>query len=337
MGERHKLPIQPPPYHPGPLPPTGGTHGVGAPFSVNSVQAKPVQRGVPSPAGTVIQPIVPTGSAKYTENRSYFVLPGQQRTLYSSPLAKGPRPVELYTKEFDFTDRGKPVYLWTPNVLFLSKQDREENDDLTVEQMTTEFQRQTGRPIPPILLLGKNDCANFATVLSCLINTTPSRREAETREEVQKLTADVGEMMKHTFGFTQECNYHAATVVAKDGRDLVTLEADVSQSLLRPEFHIRRGVIEFVDYNSQDKEQGYRVVVSAAGKESKEKFAKLLKNVASGEYDSSDIGMLLKQSLLLIKTPAKPRRRSGIPIFMVLLLLFAFYLYLTGRLSRSLH
>jgi hypothetical protein len=59
------------------------------------------------------------------------------------------------------------------------------------------------------------------------------------------LQIQVGDMMRHLYVDNPHCKYHAATVVAKDGESLVTLEGHVSKDLMRPEFLIRRGVVGF--------------------------------------------------------------------------------------------
>ncbi|WP_405300184.1 hypothetical protein [Kordia sp.] len=115
--------------------------------------------------------------------------------------------------------------------------------------------------LPKFGIMGKNDCGHFASALQKLIaheepKKTGKRAVSETLDaneptNANKLTMDVGDKMQHNYNeANSNSQHHAATVVAKDGSSLVTLEAHVGKSLKKPQFNIRNGVKGFVADNN---------------------------------------------------------------------------------------
>ena len=278
-----------------------------------------------------MQPVVPTVGAQFTQNGNYFMVPGKPGSLYSRISAAAPKPASLYAQKLDYTSPPprQLVYEWTPNVRFLNRDELNGNDQ-AIELLKSEFRRQTGSEVPSVLILGKNDCSNFATALSSLIGVGATRQEVTTRGELAGLSADVGVMMKHHYPRDAGCEYHAATVVAKDGTDLVTLEAHVSRELMHPEFHIRRGVIGFVDDNSRIRDLGSHVTLQAAPPEPIQRMRAYMTMIKKQELSEEQILTVLRRGLVAIDAPTK-RRWFRVIVYGILLLLIAFLIFRAGR------
>jgi hypothetical protein len=175
-----------------------------------------------------------------------------------------------------------PLNSWKPNVRFLNKVEAmakpvlsqpgaysyktkgwfgsESSATYSVEGLQNEVRNpDTGWDSPPTVgALGANDCNGWATTLQILIadekgNTYARQRGREEKRTVNiqspmttqaDLNMNVGDLMMHIYN-GGPCLYHAATVVAKDGNSLVTLEGHVSKDLSRPQFHIRGGLTDF--------------------------------------------------------------------------------------------
>ncbi len=234
--------------------------------------------------GNVVQRDVDVASALKTENAQYMIVPSDTSVLYSEVDAPEPKPSGLYTRMNDRTS-SKPhrrLYAWIPNVRFLSKEEQQASPseskpgsyEYTTKgsflNTTHRFSlSQLGQQIedppesgqrPTIGALGKNDCYAWADTLQNMMMLTEEMAgravtsTGRTRKNVHvsnpnspaDLRIEVGDMMRHLY-INAKCKYHAATVVAKDGNSLVTLEGHVSKNITKPEFHIRGGVVDFAD------------------------------------------------------------------------------------------
>ncbi len=130
------------------------------------------------------------------------------------------------------------------------------------------FNPQSGLDGPPLIgALGKNDCNIWATTLQHMIaaGKGPANEIANGPKQPRTLnlqspttaaadlSLNVGDLMKHIFEGTSTCRYHAATVAAKDGASLITLEANVDLDLARPQFHIHKGLAGFAAPGIEEK------------------------------------------------------------------------------------
>ncbi len=207
----------------------------------------------------------------------YFVDRHSRQALYGRQDAPDPKPTGLYTKTGEYDDgEGQQLHKWVPNVRFLTLVERDvdidgdklvyrtnsglegEVDLKSLREYVEKVAVREGKP-PTLGVLGKNDCVQFAALLYNLIAQEGldfHEDKERLKESVERYTEKfprikVGQMMKHFFsqkGAT--CNYHGATVVAIDGKALVTLEANVDKpDLTAPEFHIHKGVSAFVRSN----------------------------------------------------------------------------------------
>jgi len=230
--------------------------------------------------GNVVQRDVDVSRALKTENGLYMVLPGDKSILYSDRKAPDLKPQGLYMRWRDrATHTHQPLYGWKPNVRFLSKAEGGASEakgkpggfEYTVKgSLMDKVHRFSLRGLgaeleappeteerPTMGVLGKNDCYAFADTMQNMIvtqalaeNAVPVTGRTKKSIHVQKpqkledMTVEVGDMMRHIYT-KGSCRYHAATVVAKDGKSLVTLEGHVGKDLQRPEFLIRNGVLDF--------------------------------------------------------------------------------------------
>ena len=234
---------------------------------------------------SVVQRDVDVSGAVRSENHQYMVLPGRTSVLYSIVKAEAPKPRGLYTRRLERMANYPhlPLYEWTPNVRFLSKAEQmaspSKSNPGSYEYTSKGFIETTerfslkryGRAIeehpeddervvrPLVGALGKNDCYAWADTLQNMMFTEASEKSGivpigrehktvhvTTPKHPSDLNVEAGDMMKHIYQ-NAKCKYHAATVVAKDGNSLVTLEGHVSKDITSPEFHIHRGVLAFAD------------------------------------------------------------------------------------------
>ena len=226
----------------------------------------------------------------YTENDLYFVADGSEHLLYAKKDAPDPQPTSLFTKS-------KSYYLgwviWTPNVQFLT------NEKGTVME---QFKSAMGSKSENQFIFGKNDCANFATALSSLygeqMNYAKDSYKLQGKDEIEGFDVQVGDMMKHMYPNSSTCEYHAATIVAVDDGDLVTLEAHVSKSLSRPQFHIREGVWGFVKDNDPNNNQGNIVHVGQENSDIIKQARTYMGYVNSKEFQEYDKENFISRGLV---------------------------------------
>jgi hypothetical protein len=190
-----------------------------------------------------------------------------------------------------YKQKGIRVNSWKPNVRFLSRAEAqadpvidkpgrytyktkglfgiESSETYSIGELQNQvFDPQPGLDGPPLIgALGKNDCNIWATTLQHMIaaGKGPANEMAKGRKETRTLnlqssattpsdlTLHVGDLMKHVFEGTSSCRYHAATVAAKDGASLITLEANVDLDLTRPQFHIHKGLAGFAAAGIEEK------------------------------------------------------------------------------------
>ncbi|HET6975248.1 MAG TPA: hypothetical protein VFI24_02920 [Pyrinomonadaceae bacterium] len=265
-------PVAPPVYRPQPMPKVLQTkRSVGSPPGA-------IQRSQSLHARNVVQRDVDLKTAVMTENRRYLIDPADNTVLYSVMGAIPPRPTGLYQRTLDRTAGSHiPLNAWTPNVRFLSK---EENIASPVKGKPGQYEyikkgfvdstkrfslRGLGDDVlsppeigerPTIGVFGKNDCYAFGDALQNLMmmnGELPLLQTGRKKKNVHVTAPDhprdlelqVGDMMRHIYIDNPHCKYHAATVVAKDGESLVTLEGHVSKNLRRPQFLIHNGVRDF--------------------------------------------------------------------------------------------
>ncbi len=240
----------------------------------------------------------------YTQSKLYFVADNNKNKLYSYWGAPAPQPASLFIKSWEFTS-GLLWSTWTPKVQFLTPAP---NDDRPYGAALREYREARAnlhRGGEGSFIFGKNDCANFATVLSSLITEETGAGHLTdvhlkgTVQIVKHGNVSVGTMLKHKFVNDDVAQYHAATVVAVDGKDLVTLEADVGKPLTRPEFHIRAGVFGFVRNNDPNYAFGDEVrVVQAPTTEvgkARGNFGRLTNREFEGNEDA-----IIEQGLIAI-------------------------------------
>jgi hypothetical protein len=250
--------------------------------AANQPRTKATSPSGPVGGGTV-QRFVDRKTSDVSYSGKYFVKHADSTVLYSALDADPPQPFRLYARGQDYTE-GKDGYIplnsWRPNVRFVNTLEKQAEpvlskpgtyryktpgffSDKTVEYSIGDLQREVEDPVPgldgppTIGALGKNDCNIWATTLQNLIGESSNYEILRGRQEqrtvaVQSpattrrdLRVDVGDRMKHIYQGDGACRYHAATVVAKDGPSLVTLEGHVSMDLSRPQFHIRDGLTGF--------------------------------------------------------------------------------------------
>lgn len=274
-------PVAPPVYRPQPVPKVlQAKANIKQPVGPGPQQHKPavIQRS----RVNVVQRDVDVAKAVKSENGEYLVDPRDTSVLYSEMRAPEPKPRGLYMRWIDRTVQHprRLLYGWKPNVRFLSKAEQGASPSKSKpgsyeyvekglwDSVKSFSLRDLGRQLeappevdrrPTVGVLGKNDCYAFADTLQNLIVTeaweeTGLEDTGRTKKTVHvtkpdspaDLTAGVGDMMRQIYQGS-DCRYHAATVVAKDGKSLVTLEGHVSKDLQRPEFLIHNGVSGFAD------------------------------------------------------------------------------------------
>lgn len=225
-------------------------------------------------------------------NPHYVVNPNNRHALYGAEDAATPQPAELYAQlaDTDEAGEGRTVKKWVPNVRFFSDKEATqfgkyviENKKLekimlgafkTIVESGTHIEDKSFSATPKIGIMGKNDCFAFATTLYNAIARSKFRKQPSEEELVETVTTytkdypevEVGDLLRHIFEANLQAErdipYHAATVVAKEGDALVTLEANVGKNLHSPEFFIRGGSGGFVKANIEDGETGDKLEVS---------------------------------------------------------------------------
>ena len=220
-----------------------------------------------------VQRVFDTSTMDATANSNYFVDSNNRSVLYAKRDATPPAPKTLYNGKHDVSQDGAELTRWTPNVRFFSADQVSQNDVIGAKAglaMNPNDDVNAGYSV-----LSKNDCYFWAQRLHYLIAyalAEKGRREHQQWNPQQSRTVHlnneqapdmgVGDLMRHKF--TQNlngCNYHAATVVAKDGASLITLEANVDSDLSAPEFYLRAGMSGFVEDNNEDADHGQEVLM----------------------------------------------------------------------------
>jgi hypothetical protein len=292
-------PVAPPVYRPQPVPKVLQTKGA---IPVGPKQQGAIQRSRAlnaRPVGNVVQRDVDVKNALKTENGRYLIDPHDNSVLYSEVHSIPPKPRGLYQQTIDHAadSSHRVLFAWTPNVRFLSKPEHFAKPSAskpghyeytkkgfidTTERFSV---RSLGRRLesppevgvrPTLGVFGKNDCYAFGDSLQNLMvssGETPlvplGRRKKNVHvsnpDSPGDLTVEVGDMMRHIYKDHPHCTYHAATVVAQDGKSLVTLEGHVSKDLSKPEFMIRNGVVDFAQ---REVRAGYGDVVEITPLES---------------------------------------------------------------------
>lgn len=228
----------------------------------------------------------------YTASGKYFIADNNTHKLYSSWRADPPQPASLYDKSWEWSS-GLTWSMWTPKVQFLPN-----NKQMNVGEPHAEYKKAVAKHTQGSFIFGKNDCSNFATALSSLIGEekglAPSNMKLKGAVELipNADAATVGTYMKHLFHGSQRCEYHAATVVAVDGKDLVTLEAHVSKPITTPEFHIRSGVYGFVRDNDPKFQYGDDVDLQQIGTQQIGNARNMASNLNNPEFANSVDGIL---------------------------------------------
>ncbi len=225
-----------------------------------------------------------------TDNDRYMIKIGERSTLNGTLNASDPKPDGLYNKRSVEINTDKMVS-WKPNVSFVSSDERSKlMNDESQDGANTIVDRLVGKvsnldeiegTTPNLAIIGKNDCDIFATVLQNLIHSGTTAAGKADMVDTAYVDPDVkvGGKMQHFFPSTdEEAEYHAATVVAKDGTELVTLEANVGHDLIEPEFYVRTSVAGFVTDNDsipeskETKKRGTKVTISEPSREENASF-----------------------------------------------------------------
>ena len=213
----------------------------------------------------------------------YAVDKNAPTTLYGRATSPAPLPTGLYREEADKDETGENVLKWTPNVRFISKGQKdvlmEDERRLgfvakkylewkqgrtlkEISELESEIRQQVEARGSTTGVLGPNDCRGWATQLRLLIAESlgvPTDIGTQAVSVPFDLTAEegfgtpikLGDTMVQTLGQGSTCGYHAATVVARDSKSLVTLEAHAAKDIDKPEFHIRAGLEGFIHDNNE--------------------------------------------------------------------------------------
>ncbi len=239
---------------------------------------KPATRSTPARASSRLDWM----ACQLTDGNLYGVIPGDSSRLYGRRDAPHPEPRGLYRKEMTVDTFGRPVQVWTPNVRLIHDRELspsgaegaagagEARKFSTLRTRIKTLQKEIdgavnrkGRGGPSMGLVGINDCDTWAGVLRMLI-TDALAVEGKGSSINYNLTEDedercrdpgnmeVGYTMLQILGKKARSRHHAATVVARDGVSVVTLEAHVEKlGLTAPEFHIYAGVKGFCFVNNE--------------------------------------------------------------------------------------
>ncbi len=240
-----------------------------------------------------MQRLVDLSQSDISANGRYIVERKDPTVLYSTLNALPPEPYALYARGRDIAHyKHKEIWVnsWKPNVRFLSRAETqaepvidkpgtytyktrgmfgESSESYSIGELQNQvFNPKPGLDGPPLIgALGKNDCNIWATTLQHMIaagkgsaNEMATGRKQPRTLNLQSpattpadLTLHVGDLMKHVFDGTSSCRYHAATVAAKDGASLITLEANVDLDLSRPQFHVHKGLAGFASAGIEEK------------------------------------------------------------------------------------
>ncbi len=210
----------------------------------------------------VCQRVVDLSRTEASKNKLYFVDGGNQDILISSATAPPPEPQALYDSKKDTSTTQDMLMLWRARSKFVSSGafwkakstlKEEENTEspnrlrlrilksnldeiagkelLEVQkQARTEVENRKDSHKPAIATAGPNDCLGYAQTLQSLI-----------AQYGQKTNGLIGTLWQHSTDKQSNFDHHAATVVAQDGPDAITLEAHAGKKISRPTFHIRKG------------------------------------------------------------------------------------------------
>lgn len=228
-----------------------------------------------------VQRAVNLASFTHSQNQHYALDPGNSKVLYGLLTAPAPAPTDLYRRETEIATNTTLLYRYKPNVRLYSKAEKNiinEWYDGASEQEQAAFSvakpgtvrglisgvenpkatTSTDR-LPTLGMLGDNDCKGFATTLR---DTIAGHQGVDNSELTAEDEPEVGDQMVHTFsqGAIEEyglnCDKHSATIVAKDGNSLITLEAHAGQDITEPDFHMRNGIAGFIADNNQTHDLG---------------------------------------------------------------------------------
>jgi hypothetical protein len=236
---------------------------------------------------TPVQRLVNTGGFTGSQNSIYGLDPADTKILYSTRTATAPAPDGLYRREQEVANNGTLLYRYKPNVRLYSKAEKnivnEWYDGSTQEEQDAFSQAKPGTvngliagaenpagtvatdQLPTLGMLGDNDCKGFATTLRGTIAGQGTDNRGLGRGEI-----GVGDQMVHTFSpeavlqHAVNCGEHSATVVAKDGNSLITLEAHAGQDITEPDFHMRNGIQGFIVDNNRVHDLGNASSISRA-------------------------------------------------------------------------
>lgn len=235
----------------------------------------------------VVQRTVDLSSAtERTANDQYILKSGDRSTLYGAAGAADPRPTGLFSKGADKDEKANPLQVWIPNAKFIKTANQLPNGsedpefpDTYMDHNGTEFNNEPrnqylaeildsvekpelrqGFSHPTLGIVGPNDCGKFALLLRQMIQAEGRAPGAQVENGLA-----VGDQMTHQFQGEWACNHHSATVVANDGADVITLEANAGQKqLTRPQMFVRHGVQGFIDDNKgpADRALGNNVAIN---------------------------------------------------------------------------
>ena len=177
-----------------------------------------------------------------------------------------PMPIGLY----EIKNKNKDWDEYSPNVALIPAEIRGKTAERNYDYINKKV-KDVSNIKTALKIIGPNDCARWATTLQESIEedmqlpNIPRETEkdvgykwwAASSEEEGGLETDtplrepeVGTKLLHKAKLTETCDYHSATIVAKDLNSLVTLEAHAGkQELTKPEFHIRGPKIEGAELN----------------------------------------------------------------------------------------
>ncbi len=280
-------------------------------------------------SGEQVLQMVAVKELKQVSEHGSYMLSKKSDVLYSKLEVPEPKPKGLYKDQQEKMTGKNPIFdqvvCWKPNVSFFTKaeqdafRDAQKNNDRLSESEKKKGEQQINNEKHMKILtklsevevsiqngakmgiVGDNDCGKFAMLLHQLI-------KEET--EVDERAGDdpiVGTYMQHKFpDKLNGCGYHVATVVAKDGKTLVTLEAHAGKELLeKPEFHMRNGVEGFRSDNTPkglDAENAKKWQESAMYMIHPDKQ---IKNLQLGTDASIEKSIEVYKSMVLMKNPSQ--------------------------------
>ncbi|MTI87753.1 MAG: hypothetical protein FH748_07275 [Balneolaceae bacterium] len=198
--------------------------------------------------GTVVQRAIDISVMDHTQNDEYFIAHGGSKKLFSKAEAPTPQPRALYDEQDNTSVSGEELKVWKPRSKVADKKkisgetpvytetgelvtDLQEIQETVLMEIMREIEAEVNAGPGRLGTAGINDCLGYATTLRRMI--------VAFGDDPQGL---VGRTWVHqTNPKGADFPYHAATVVAQDGADAVTLEAHAGQDITVPVFHIRHG------------------------------------------------------------------------------------------------